>query len=327
MINKSEKPIIEVENLNLSFGEKHVLKNISFHCHKGEIVGLMGISGAGKTTIVRVLVAQLPNFTGKVICAGMDVKKTGQKILDKIGYVPQLEALNLYYKFSALKNMRIFGSMFGIPKKKILEKAKNLFNVLDIPEDTWKSKVKDMSGGEKKRVSIALGLINSPEVLFLDEPTTGVDASKRFDILNYLKKLNKDTGTTMCIVTHDLETANICDKVLLLKEGKVVDFDDPETLIKKLPSQGEIARIRIENLSNEIIKTIENKEYVEYVLRVGKNDIEIYLHHIETNLKRLVDQLIDDDIFINSVTRDDASFKRYFQIRMQSIEDNSIKVA
>jgi ABC-type multidrug transport system ATPase subunit len=132
----------------------------------------------------------------------------------------------------------------------------------------------------------------------------------------------------MCIVTHDLETANICDKVLLLKEGRVVDFDDPEKLIRKLPSQGEIARLRIQkNLNTEIITKIENQDFVEHVLRVGKNDIEIYLHNIETNLKILIDQLIDDDIFINSVTRDDASFKRYFQIRMQSIEENNIRVA
>ncbi|MHA1789470.1 MAG: ABC transporter ATP-binding protein [Candidatus Helarchaeota archaeon] len=323
----SEKQkIIEVSNLNLSFGKKHILKDISFYCYEGEILGLMGISGAGKTTIVRVLVAQLPNFTGKVICAGMDVKKSGIKILQKIGYVPQLESLNLYYNFTALQNVRIFGSMFGLSKKEAIEQGKRIFQVLEIPEDTWKSKVKDMSGGEKKRVSIALGLINNPEVLFLDEPTTGVDASKRFDILNYLRKLNREIKTTMVIVTHDLETSNICDKVVLLRNGQIVDFDTPANLIYKLPSNGEIARLKIDELSNKIIETIQNKDYVEYVLRVGKNDIEVYLHDINNNIKKLVDQLVDNNILVSSVTRGEASFKRYFQIRMQSIEQSKNEV-
>ncbi len=323
----SEKQkIIEVSNLNLSFGKKHILKDISFYCYEGEILGLMGISGAGKTTIVRVLVAQLPNFTGKVICAGMDVKKSGIKILQKIGYVPQLESLNLYYNFTALQNVRIFGSMFGLSKKEAIEQGKRIFQVLEIPEDTWKSKVKDMSGGEKKRVSIALGLINNPEVLFLDEPTTGVDASKRFDILNYLRKLNREIKTTMVIVTHDLETSNICDKVVLLRNGQIVDFDTPANLIYKLPSNGEIARLKIDELSNKIIETIQNKDYVKYVLRVGKNDIEVYLHDINNNIKKLVDQLVDNNILVSSVTRGEASFKRYFQIRMQSIEQSKNEV-
>jgi len=326
-LQASEKQkIIEVSNLNLSFGKKHVLKDISFYCYEGEILGLMGISGAGKTTIVRVLVAQLPNFTGKVICAGMDVKKSGIKILQKIGYVPQLESLNLYYNFTALQNVRIFGSMFGLSKKEAIEQGKRIFQVLEIPEDTWKSKVKDMSGGEKKRVSIALGLINNPEVLFLDEPTTGVDASKRFDILNYLRKLNREIKTTMVIVTHDLETSNICDKVVLLRNGQIVDFDTPANLIYKLPSNGEIARLKIDELSNKIIETIQNKDYVEYVLRVGKNDIEVYLHDINNNIKKLVDQLVDNNILVSSVTRGEASFKRYFQIRMQSIEQSKNEV-
>ena len=321
MDKQGSERTIEVENLNLYFGKKHVLKDVSFYCEKGEILGLMGISGAGKTTIVRVLVAQIPHFTGKVICAGIDVKKHGKKVLEKIGYVPQLESLNLYYKFTALQNVRIFGSMFGLNKKEAIEQGKRLFKVLEIPEDTWKSKVKNMSGGEKKRVSIALGLINNPEVLFLDEPTTGVDASKRFDILNYLKKLNREMKTTMVIVTHDLETANICDKVVLLRNGQVVDFDTPSNLIYKLPSHGEIARLKINGLNNQIIEKIQNKDYVEYVLRVGKDDIEVYLHDIQTNIKRLVDELVDDNVIVNSVTRDEASFKRYFQIRMQSLEN------
>jgi ABC-type multidrug transport system ATPase subunit len=106
-----------------------------------------------------------------------------------------------------------------------------------------------MSGGEKKRLSMALGMINKPDILFLDEPTTGVDAAKRYEILSYLKKLNRQLGTTMMIITHDLEAAYICDTVAILRNGQLLEYGPPNALIEKLPSKGEIARLTIEGLN------------------------------------------------------------------------------
>ncbi|MHA1651521.1 MAG: ATP-binding cassette domain-containing protein, partial [Candidatus Helarchaeota archaeon] len=155
--------IIQVNGLNVFFGKNHVIKNVSFFCNKGEILGMMGISGAGKTTIIRVLTCQIPHYQGEVKCFGFEPRKNPNKIVSQIGYVPQLELLNLYYEFSAMKNVEIFASMYGISKEDAKNRVQRYFEMLELPKDVWESKVKFLSGGEKKRVSIAIGLINDPQ--------------------------------------------------------------------------------------------------------------------------------------------------------------------
>ena len=173
--------IIDVKNLNVSFGKKKIIHNVSFRVKKGEIIGFFGISGAGKTTIIRVMTCQInkKDWEGIVKISGLSPanKKNYQKILETIGYVPQLEELNLYYDLTPLVNVEIFASNYGMGKKKAQKVAEDLFSILEIPKDTWKKPLKRMSGGEKKRVSIALGLLHQPSILFLDEPTTGDSAS------------------------------------------------------------------------------------------------------------------------------------------------------
>jgi len=292
---------------------------------KGEIIGLFGISGAGKTTIVRVLTCQINKkyWTGNVEVTDLTPSSKGNhpKILNNIGYVPQLELLNLYYDLTPFQNVEIFTSTYGINKNKAKQIAKELFSILDIPSDTWKKKVKRMSGGEKKRLSMAIGLIHKPGVLFLDEPTTGVDASKRYDILSYLKKLNQKLKTTMFIITHDLEAALICDKTAILREGKLIAFDTPQSLISSLPSEGLVARFIIEDLNEKIIKKIQEFTAIRKILRVGNEIVEILMENFEINLPRLIQFMVAEGIKINSMSRDVATFRRFFQIRIQEEEE------
>jgi len=172
----SDNIMVLVENLNVIFGEKHIVHDVSFDVKQGEIIGMFGISGAGKTTIIRVLTCQIEekNWSGNVVVTGLDPskKRNHSKILSNIGYVPQLELLNLYFDLNPMTNVEVFTSTYGLDKKKAKETAEKLFKILDIPEDTWKKRVNRMSGGEKKRLSMAIGLIHNPDVLFLDEPTT-----------------------------------------------------------------------------------------------------------------------------------------------------------
>ncbi|TFG25420.1 MAG: ABC transporter ATP-binding protein [Promethearchaeota archaeon] len=170
--------MVNVENLNVKFGDKQVVHDVSFQVKSGEIIGLFGISGAGKTTIIRVLTCQLnkKNWNGNVKVTDLNPAQSRNhpKILSNIGYVPQLEGLNLYYELSPMANVETFASTYGLKKKNAKEIAKELFSILDIPEDTWKKRLKKLSGGEKKRVSVAIGLIHQPKILFLDEPTTSI---------------------------------------------------------------------------------------------------------------------------------------------------------
>ena len=182
-----------------------------------------------------------------------------------------------------------------------------------------------MSGGEKKRLSMAIGLIHSPKVLFLDEPTTGVDASKRYQILSYLKKLNQQLSTTMFIISHDLEASLICDKTAILREGRLLEFDSPQNLINSLPSNGLVARISIENLDQEIIKTIQKYPSIKKVLRVGNETIEVLMDGFEDNLPKLMKFLFENEFKVISMSRDTANFRRYFQIRIQEEEEKETK--
>lgn len=317
--------MVDVNNLNVKFGEKHVVIDVSFTVNKGEIIGLFGISGAGKTTIVRVLTCQIEkkHWTGNVMVTGLSPEKKSNhsKILSNIGYVPQLELLNLYFELDPMVNVEVFTSTYGMNKNKAKETAEKLFKILDIPRDTWKKRVEKMSGGEKKRLSMAIGLIHNPDVLFLDEPTTGVDASKRYDILSYLKKLNQKLNTTMFIITHDLESALICDKVAILKDGRLLEFDTSQNLISSLPSEGIIARFTIENLNEKIIAFIKKFSSIRRIIRVGNEAIEVLMENFEENLPKLIEYMVDNNIIITSMSKDVATFRRYFQIRIQKEEE------
>jgi len=321
----SNDTMVVVENLDVLFGKNHIVHDVSFRVEEGEIIGMFGISGAGKTTIIRVLTCQIEkkNWKGNVLVTGLSPSKKGNhsKILSNIGYVPQLEQLNLYFELNPMINVEIFTSTYGMDKKEAIKTAETLFEILDIPKDTWKKRVKRMSGGEKKRLSMAIGLIHKPKVLFLDEPTTGVDASKRYDILSYLKKLNQQLNTTMFIITHDLEAALICDKTAILMEGRLLEFDTPQNLINSLPSNGLVARISIEKLNEEIIKTIQKYPSIEKVLRVGNETIEVLMEDFEDNLPKMMKYLFENNLKVYSMSRDVANFRRYFQIRILEEEE------
>ncbi|MBD3353714.1 MAG: ATP-binding cassette domain-containing protein [Candidatus Lokiarchaeota archaeon] len=318
---------ISVKHLNVGFplGEKQIIKDVSFDVKKGEINGFLGISGAGKTTIIRVLTCQIPkkNWEGEVTVAKISPEKKSnhRELLSKIGYVPQLENLNLYYDLTPMVNVEIFASNYGIDKDIAVKKAQDLLSILDVPEDTWYNKTRSLSGGEKKRLSFAIGMINDPDILFLDEPTTGVDAAKRYDVLSYLKKINRNTGTTMMIITHDLEAAHICDTVAILRAGKLLEYGDPKGLISSLPSQGQIARLTIEDLDRNKINKVRDFAPVKKVMRSGNEILEVFMEDFDINLSKLVEYCIHNDIKIISLSRDEATFRRYFQIRIKEEEE------
>ncbi len=320
--NTKRDVAIRVSNLTIQFGKKKIVDNVSFEIRRGEINGFLGISGAGKTTIIRVLTCQInkKNWKGTVLINGLSPAMAGNKskILSTIGYVPQLEEANIYYDLTPMQNVEIFASTFGISASAAKARAEELFKILDIPKDTWKNAATFMSGGEKKRLSVALGMINNPEILFLDEPTTGVDASKRFDILNYLKGINQKFGTTLLLITHDLEAANICDTVAILAGGKLVAFGNPAEFINSLPGNGRIIRLRIRDLDDAIIEKIAGIPFVAVISRVGNDTAELFIYGYESNYPLLVKTLIEMGIFPEEISQDKASFKRYFQLRIKS---------
>ncbi len=280
------RKIIDVSNLVVKVRKlkEPIIKGVTFFSFEGEILGLIGESGAGKSTILRCITGQMKPTSGSVTVAGIDIVHHKHEAIKRFGYVPQLELISIYPQFSALENVYYFGKLYlsGTKDDEIRQRARNLLSILGFKEDLMNKKVAHLSGGEKKRVSIAVGMIHDPDVLLLDEPTTGLDVSLRIQILNYLKNLNKKLGISIVIVSHDLEIAQYCNKIVLLDGGRIIEFGDPEDLINKLlPCEGRSIKLEVTELNEEIIETIRGMPEMKFVIKTGRNDLKLFADDID----------------------------------------------
>ncbi len=306
---------IDIIDLKVAFGKFYALKGVSFFANKKEFLGVIGASGAGKTTVLRILTGQIRPTAGKAFVGGYDVTKKGNLISILVGYVPQLEHLSLYYDFSALQNAEIFGRLYGLRPKEIEERSRNVLEILGFDEDLMTKTVSRLSGGERKRVSICLGMIHDPKMLLLDEPTTGLDAHLRHETLNYLKELNYRLGTTMMIISHDLEIVDYCTRVVLLENGEVSQFGTPEELISSLPGKGESIKVILPAMTAEIRHRIASLPGVQYTAQAGRNAIKLFIDNPEDNLLPVIQRLNEMKIPFEGVEIVEADFFDYFQVK------------
>lgn len=306
---------IDIIDLKVAFGNFYALKGASFFANKKEFLGIIGASGAGKTTVLRVLTGQIRPTSGQAFVGGYDVTKKAKLISLLVGYVPQLEHLSLYYDFNPLQNAQFFGRMFGLRPKEIEERARSVLTILGFDEELITKRVDRLSGGERKRVSICLGMIHDPPVLLLDEPTTGLDAHLRHETLNYLKQLNYELGTTMVIISHDLEIVDYCTRVCLLEEGNVSQFGTPEELITTLPGKGESIRIVLRAMTPEIIKRVDSLPGVQYTAQAGRNAMKLFIDNPSDQLLPIIKKLNEMKLPFEEVSLVEADFFDYFQVK------------
>ncbi len=305
-----------------------IIKDVSFHAYEGEILGLIGESGAGKSTILRCITGQLKPTSGTVNVAGVDVVHHKNEAIKRFGYVPQLELISVYDHFTALENVYYFGKMYlsGVPDEQIKQRGREVLSILGFKDALMDKKAKFLSGGEKKRVSIAVGMVHDPEILLLDEPTTGLDISLRIQVLNYLKNLNKKLGISVVIVSHDLEIAQYCTQIVLLEKGRVIEFGDPEVLINKLlPCEGRALKLEVAELNEEIIESIRSLPEVKFVIKTGRNDVKIFAEDIDrVMISKIIEHCDSINIPIVSITLDRADFTSYYRIRSK-LEKDKVK--
>ena len=285
-------------------------------------MGIIGASGAGKTTVLRVLTGQISPTEGQAFVGGYDVTKRGDLISLLVGYVPQLEYLSLYYEFTPLQNAQFFGRCFGLRPKIIEKRARNVLQILGFDEELMTKQVKRLSGGERKRVSICLGMVHNPPVLLLDEPTTGLDAHLRHETLNYLKMLNFELGTSMVIISHDLEIVDYCTRVCLLEEGLVSQFGTPENLIASLPGKGECIRLTLRAMTSRIIDQVTSISSVKYTADAGRNAMKLFVHEPQDNLLPLIETLNENKIPFDEVSIVEADFFDYFAVKPWKYEQS-----
>ena len=219
--------LIEIEKLSKSFGEQKVLDKIDFKLESGEIVGLIGPSGSGKSTLIKTMLGMEKADEGEALI--LDYKMPKREILSNIGYMAQSDAL--YEMLTGYENLEFFGKMKGVPSDKLKKEIEYIAEIVDLTDDL-KKLVSKYSGGMKRRLSLAIALIGSPELLILDEPTVGIDPSLRKNIWKELFK-QRDNGVGILVTTHVMDEAELTDKVGLLLNGNIIDFDTPQQLIEK----------------------------------------------------------------------------------------------
>jgi len=220
---------IEQVSYRYSPEEGHALNSVQLNVHPGDIFGLLGPNGAGKTTLMSILTGILKPDSGVIEYFDQGRKITGRDISRVIGFVPQDFAF--YQELTPLQNLAYFGAMYDLPGKEIRKRSQELLELLGLSAVADR-KVGSFSGGMKRRVNLAIGILHKPKVLFLDEPTVGVDVQSRQAIVDFLIRLN-GAGTTIVYTSHHLaEAEKLCNRIALIDHGRVIACDDLDSLLK-----------------------------------------------------------------------------------------------
>jgi ABC-2 type transport system ATP-binding protein len=225
-----QKVIISVKNLKKSYGNFEAVKGISFDVMEGEIFGLLGPNGAGKSTTLEIMETLRPKTSGQVTVGGLDLDKEPDNIKKIIGV--QLQTSGFYPGLNLVELIALFSGLYNRPVD-----ALELLKLVNLA-DKAKNKYKEMSGGQKQRFSIATTLINQPKIIFLDEPTTGLDPQARRNLWELIKDI-RQKGTTVIITTHYMDEAEqLCDRIAIMNEGEIIALASPDKMIDDLVASG-----------------------------------------------------------------------------------------
>jgi ABC-2 type transport system ATP-binding protein len=226
---------IDVRSIVKKFGDFTAVDGISFAVEEGEIFGLLGPNGAGKSTLIRMLVTLLPPTSGTALVGGFDIMKQPDDVRRAIGVIPQAMTSDL--ELSVEENLIIYAKLYGVPREKRQRLIPELLEAVELLQ--WKDKqVKHLSGGMRRRVEIARGLVHEPRVFFLDEPTTGLDPVSRTAVWEMLQRIKTRRNLTVLITTHYMDEADkLCDRIAIVDHGKLVALDSPLTLKASIPGK------------------------------------------------------------------------------------------
>jgi ABC-2 type transport system ATP-binding protein len=224
---------IAVENIVKRYGDFEAVKGISFEVAEGEIFGLLGPNGAGKSTLIRMMTTLIPVTAGKAIIAGHDVSREPDAVRRTIGVIPQ--ALTSDIDLTVEENLSIYAKLYEVPKAERIRSMNELLEAVDLLK--WRhAQTKTLSGGMRRRLEIARGLIHNPRIFFLDEPTTGLDPVSRVAVWEMLNHLKNTRHLTMLLTTHYMDEADrLCDRIAIVDHGKLVALDTPMALKASVP--------------------------------------------------------------------------------------------
>lgn len=317
--------IIEVKNLTKKFGNLTAVKNISFNVAKGEIFGFLGPNGAGKSTTISILSTILAPSEGDATINGFSIIKQKNEVRRSIGLVFQDPSLD--DRLTAKENLAFHADLYGIKKNIFKERFPQVMNLVDL----WDRRdhiVKTFSGGMKRRLEIARGLIHYPQILFLDEPTIGLDPQTRFNIWEYILKLKKERDMTIFLTTHYMNEAENCDRIGIIDNGQIIALDTPNNLKEKIG--GDIINLTT-NDKIELIKELDNKfnlkaKEEDNIIIIEVPEGEKFLPRLFSDIKTKINSVelrkpTLDDVFLNmtgkKIREEEASSKDLMRKRMR----------
>ena len=258
---------IEVRNFSKKFGDFTAVDNISFDVEQGTIFAFLGPNGAGKSTTINTLCTIQEKTEGMLKINGNDVSKQKDLVRNDIGIVFQDSTMD--GKLTVEENLKLHCDFYKVPKSEMKERIDFVLDLVDI-KSRKKSPVDSLSGGMKRRAEIARGLVHFPKVLFLDEPTTGLDPQTRASVWDYIHKLQKQKNITIFLTTHYMDEAEICNQVAIIDGGKIVAHDTPANLKKKYTS----TTMKLKTNDTDSLKTYLTERSIKY--SVDKDQVTIY---------------------------------------------------
>jgi len=316
-----------VDSLTKKFGDFKAVDGISFKVEEGEIFGFLGPNGAGKSTTMMILTTLLKPTSGRALVGGYDVMSDAKKVREKIGYVQQEISVDEF--LTGRENLYLHARINQIPRNLIKSRIDDVLELVELGEKKDQASL-TYSGGMRKRLDIANGLLSRPSVLFPDEPTVGLDIQTRRKIWGYIKKIRKDFGMTVFISTHYMEEAdNLCDSIGIIDHGKIQVIDTPKSM--KSTIGNEIISFHlvdgtanqdaiIDQIGNiEFVKEVKNKEVLITVFSTKSNEVIPKIFQESANLDMKISSLTLkqptlDDVFISYTghdLRDDTENKKY----------------
>ena len=277
--------MITVKNLVKKYADFKALDGLSFEVNENEIFGLLGPNGAGKTTLIHILATLLKPTEGGAIVNGFDVLHNATKVRQSIGVVFQAPSSDDI--LTGYENLKVHALLYGIPRKL---REKRISEVLELVglEDRKNDQVKKYSGGMRRRLEIARGLLHHPKVFFLDEPTLGLDPKSRETMWNYIKKMVREEKVTIILTTHYMEEADmLCDRIGFITNGKIIALDSPSKLKQEIG--GDIVKITFKDRI-PLDKDFTKFDFVHKVER-KENSVIIYMEKVNSNLHMLIKDL------------------------------------
>jgi ABC-2 type transport system ATP-binding protein len=309
-----KETILEARNLTKKYGDVTAVKDVNLAIREGDILGLLGPNGAGKTTIISMITGLLEPTSGTITVDGLDLATNTNAVKARLGLVPQ--ELALYPTLSARDNLDFFGSIYGLESKDLRERVEAMLEMVQLTARAGDA-IETYSGGMKRRINIAAGLLHQPEVLLLDEPTVGVDPQSRNAIFEAVEELNR-AGMTVIYTTHYMEEAQrLCHRVAIIDEGHIIALDTPQALIHSLG--GGILVLGLENpesgsVNGRVQAVIDSVMELPVVKSTTREDghLKIETHQFQEALMAILDITNRLDVRITSMEKWEPNLESVF---------------